>query len=179
VRSSLCKFVAFPHEWIIAFLLYTYLSPCSVTQGMRPTNWLWLAYEFWVPSTDNRTWIQSVSSNMCYFVSTSHYPFYAFDVQLFCVGRGLTNWLSWACEFRMTMNKRSGIFTGCKFEYLQFVCLLSLINCCIVVSTLLSPCLVTCIRGVSLIDCVWHVNLDDFERTTSHLYSGWVPIFQK
>jgi len=65
-------------------------------------GWLW---------TNNSTWLQIVSSNICIFFASSHYWFHVFDVQLCFVGtqRGemlisvfliLTLWFWWDFDVR-------------------------------------------------------------------------------
>ena len=52
-------------------------------------------------------------------------------------GMRCTNWLCLACEFRVAINQQFDMTTACKFQYLQFFCLLSVPISCIWFVTLL------------------------------------------
>ena len=54
-------------------------------------------------------------------------------------GMRLTNWLFWACNFRVAINEPSDMTAGCKLQHLQFFGLVSLLIWCLWCAPL--PCL--------------------------------------
>jgi len=116
--------------------LTTYFMPlwCNSSLSLQTTRGMRLLIRcvwhvnFWWLSTKKRTWLQYVSLQYLNFFACFHYlfDFLLCNSSLSMLSytklmgpRGLTNWLSWACEFRITMNERWDIFTGCKFQYVQ------------------------------------------------------------
>ena len=78
-------------------------------------------------STNNPTWLQHVSSNICKKIASSHFSFCGFVVQLFLVGaqrREVCDPLSdcfLACEFWVAINEQFDMTAVCKFQYLHFL----------------------------------------------------------
>ena len=83
-------------------------------------------------STNNLIWLQDVSSDICNFFASSHYPFHVFDVQLCFVGdQVLETWLTCVC-WHVTSNTwivsieivRKCLFNTRFFSFYFHLCLL-------------------------------------------------------
>jgi len=91
-------FLTSSHYWFHVFDVQLYFVCAQVCDPL--INCVWHVNFGWL-STNNPTWLQHVSSNICNFFDIFHYPFHVFDVQLCFVGAQVCDTLI-SCVWHVT-----------------------------------------------------------------------------
>jgi len=92
VSSNICIDLAYSHYPFHVFDVQLCFCRCS---GMRPTNLLCLACEFWVAINEQSDMTTECKLQYLQFFASCHYPFHVFDVKVFSVvPQVLETWLT-------------------------------------------------------------------------------------